>query len=154
MESWIEGGFAYWHWMVLGLILLGAEIFLSGFILFWFGLSALLLGLLMLLVPLSFKLQLLLWALFSVAMVFVFNRFIRPRWKNRSLSGMASEALFGQVGSVIQPNTGGSRGRLRFPAPLLGEDEWQFICETEVTIGTRVQVTELSGNTLIVKVLG
>ncbi len=44
MESWIEGGFAYWHWMVLGLILLGAEIFLSGFILFWFGLSALLLA--------------------------------------------------------------------------------------------------------------
>jgi membrane protein implicated in regulation of membrane protease activity len=34
---------------------------------------------------------------------------------------------------------------------LLGDDEWDFICETEVAVGDRVQVKELSGNTLIVE---
>jgi hypothetical protein len=39
---------------------------------------------------------------------------------------------------------------LRFPAPILGSDEWSFICEDPVAIGDRVRVTEVSGNSLIV----
>jgi membrane protein implicated in regulation of membrane protease activity len=40
---------------------------------------------------------------------------------------------------------------VRFTTPLLGDDEWDFICDTEVAVGDRVQVKDLSGNTLIVE---
>lgn len=41
----------WWHWMVLGFALLGAEILAPGFVLIWFGLGALLVGLLLAAVP-------------------------------------------------------------------------------------------------------
>jgi hypothetical protein len=63
---------------------------------------------------------------------------------------MAYEAMLGQVGMVIEWNAASSRGRLRFPAPIVGNDEWLFICEDAVDVGDRVRVKEFSGNTLIV----
>lgn len=151
MEGWMSEGLAYWHWLILGMVLLGAEMFISGFIIFWFGASALVVGLLVLLVPISFKFQLLIWSVLAISSVVIWNRYIRPGWKDRSFSGMASEALLGQVGMVLESNRGRNRGRLRFPAPILGEDEWIFMCQDEISVGTRVRVRELSGNTLIVE---
>ena len=43
------------------------------------------------------------------------------------------------------------RGMVRFATPLLGSEEWPFICEVSVSIGDRVTVADFSGNTLIVK---
>lgn len=150
MLEWLNVHIAYWHWLVLGLLLVTAEIFVSGFILFWFGLAALVMGVLLLGFDMPITLQLLLWAALSLGMVIFWLRAIKPKWKDRTTSGMAYEALTGQVGSVIDSNQGKSRGRLRFPAPILGEDEWSFICNAEVAIGDRVRVTDISGNTLIV----
>ncbi|MCK7598273.1 NfeD family protein [Microbulbifer sp. CAU 1566] len=150
MLEWLNTHIAYWHWLVLGLLLVTAEIFVSGFILFWFGLAALFMGALLVMVDMPITLQLLLWAGLSIALVFLWLKFIRPNWKDRTTSGMAMEALTGQVGSVIDSNIGKSRGRLRFPAPILGEDEWQFMSTSEVGIGERVKVINISGNTLVV----
>jgi hypothetical protein len=43
-----------------------------------------------------------------------------------------------------------NEGIVRFTTPLLGSDEWPFICEEKVNIGDRVYVKDISGNTLIV----
>lgn len=150
MLEWLNAHIAYWHWLVLGLLLVTAEIFVSGFILFWFGLSALVMGLLLLGVDMPITLQLILWAALSVGMLIFWLKRMKPKWKDRTTSGMAFEALTGQVGSVIESNAGKSRGRLRFPAPILGEDEWTFICNAEVAIGDRVRVQDISGNALVV----
>lgn len=64
---------------------------------------------------------------------------------------MSREGMIGQVGSVIEYNSvHEGRGTLRFPAPILGNDEWQFICTDTVDVGDRVIVREFSGNALIV----
>jgi hypothetical protein len=34
---------------------------------------------------------------------------------------------------------------------MLGSDEWPFICDQGVSLGERVIVTDISGNTLIVE---
>jgi membrane protein implicated in regulation of membrane protease activity len=76
---------------------------------------------------------------------------VSPRFKTKTLSGMSREKMIGQVGTVIELNLRHKgRGRLRFPAPILGDDEWQFICEDIVKVGCRVIVKEFSGNSLIV----
>lgn len=141
---------AYWHWLVLGLVLVALEIFTAGFVLLWLGLSALVVGLLSYLFNLGFSTELLIWAALSVVELFLWFRFIQPRFRDKTLSGMSREAIIGQVGLVIQSNVG-ERGRLRFSMPLLGNDEWSFICEEQLRIGDRVSVTDVSGNTLVVK---
>lgn len=150
MLEWLNTHIAYWHWLLIGLLLVTAEIFVSGFVLFWFGLAALFMGVLLLVADIPITLQLLLWAGVSIGLVIGWYKVIRPKWKDRTTSGMASEALMGQVGLALESNTHGRRGRLKFPAPILGEEEWPFICNDEVAIGDRVRVTEISGNTLIV----
>ncbi|PKM12244.1 MAG: hypothetical protein CVV13_06080 [Gammaproteobacteria bacterium HGW-Gammaproteobacteria-3] len=151
MLEWLNAHIAYWHWIVLGLILATGEMLLPSFVMLWFGISAIVVGLLVALLPLSFTLQLLIWVILSLFVVFGWFKWISPRMKNRTLSGMAKEAILGQIGTVIEYNSvQAGRGTLRFPAPVLGDDEWQFICDQTVEIGSRVVVRDISGNTLIV----
>jgi len=151
MLDWLNTSIAYWHWIVLGLILSVSEIFAMSFVLLWFGLSAIVVGILLWIFPFSFTLQLFIWVALSLFNVFGWFKWIAPRIKNRSLSGMAREKMIGQKGTVIEYNTvQPGRGKLRFPAPILGSDEWQFICSEDVEVGSRVIVSEFSGNSLIV----
>ncbi|WP_421709894.1 NfeD family protein [Algihabitans sp.] len=43
--------FVWWHWLTLGLILIGAELLLPGFVLLWFGVAALTVGVILTLAP-------------------------------------------------------------------------------------------------------
>lgn len=150
MLEFLDSHIAYWHWLVLGLILCAVEIFIPSFVVIWFGVSALFVGVIALVTDLSFTLQLLIWVLLSVSDLVVWLKFVQPRLKNKSLSGMSREALLGQQGTVLEVNPDRGRGRMRFSVPVLGSDEWQFICDEALSSGDRVRVVELSGNTLVV----
>lgn len=151
MIEWLNTAVEYWHWLVFGMLLIIGEVFLSGFILFWFGLSAIVVAAVMLVMTLTFQSQLFIWAGVAAISVIAWLKFIKPKWKDKTHSGMAQESLTGQIGLVIESNSGKTRGRLRFPAPILGEDEWVFIADSEEAVGNKVRVTEISGNSLIVK---
>ena len=69
---------------------------------------------------------------------------------DRTSAGIARESAIGEAGKVIQVPISERRGMVRFTTPVLGSDEWEFICEQDVSIGDRVFVKEFSGNTLIV----
>ncbi len=151
MLEWLNANIAYWHWIVFGLLLILTEIMTVSFILLWFGVSAILVGVLLWLLPISLTMQLLIWTLLSLFNVFAWFKWVSPHLKNKTLSGMAKEKMIGQIGTVIDYNSvQPDRGLLRFPAPILGNDEWQFICSDEIEVGSRVIVKEFSGNTLIV----
>ena len=60
-------------------------------------------------------------------------------------------AAIGETGQVIRKPDNGQRGTVRFATPLLGSEEWPFICDAAVYIGDRVRVADISGNTLVVK---
>jgi len=144
----------YWHWIIFGLLLSVSEIFVLSFVLLWFGLSAIAVGLLLTITEFSLTIQILLWIFLSAFNLFAWFKWVSPRLKNKTLSGMSREKMLGQVGSVIEFNLAHEgRGTLRFPAPILGADEWQFICEDRLEVGTRVVVKEFSGNSLIVNKL-
>lgn len=145
------GEITYWHWIIFGLILSVSEIFVLSFVLLWFGLGAIAVGLLLLVFEIPITIQILLWILFSSFNVFAWFKWVSPRLKTKTLSGMSREKMIGQVGTVIELNLSHEgRGKLRFPAPILGDDEWQFICVDTIEVGSRVVVKEFSGNALIV----
>jgi membrane protein implicated in regulation of membrane protease activity len=142
----------YWHWLVFGMVLIIAEIFVPSFTIFWFGLGGLLVAGLMLIVPdIGFSWQLFVWAIASCAFTFLWFKFIRPKMSDRTKAGISREAALGETGQVIREPVDGRRGLVRFATPLLGSDEWPFICESPVSLGDRVSVSDISGNTLIVK---
>ncbi len=141
----------YWHWFVFGLALIIAEIFIPSFTIFWFGLGALAVGALLWVVPATgLTAQLLLWALFSSLLTAFWFLFMKPRMQDKTRAGMSREALLGETGQVIRVPEGDRRGLVRFTKPLLGSDEWTFICDEPVELGERVQIRDVSGNTLIV----
>ncbi|AMO68605.1 hypothetical protein DOK_09841 [gamma proteobacterium BDW918] len=149
--EWLDANIAYWHWMVLGLLLVATELFVPIFVMIWFGASAIAVGLILLVVDLSLVVQMLFWLSLSVLDLVVWFKFIHPKMKNKTLSGMSREQVIGQEGMVIRLGPEIEQGTIRFSIPVLGSDEWQFICREHVAVGDRLVVEDISGNTLIVR---
>jgi membrane protein implicated in regulation of membrane protease activity len=145
-------GVQYWHWLVFGMVLIIAEIFVPSFTIFWFGLGGIVVaGVLFVGADLSFAWQLFVWAIASCVFTFLWFKFIRPMMTDRTRAGIAREAAIGEIGQVIRIPAQDQRGVVRFTIPLLGSEEWPFICDSTVSVGDRVAVTDISGNTLVVK---
>ena len=141
----------YWHWLAFGMVLIALELLVPSFTIFWFGLGAMLVGLLLLLgLDPSLSQQLLIWTVASALFTLAWFKWIRPLSQDRTKAGLGREALIGEAGLVLKLPLESRRGELRFPAPILGDDTWQFLCDEELQIGDKVVVRELSGNTLIV----
>lgn len=147
----MELSLLYWHWIVFGIVLMSFEMFIPTFTILWFGAAAVIVGLILLIFPdLHIALQLLSWALFSGLFAWLWFKYLKPLSVDKTKAGLSREAIIGEAGQVLRLPLGEERGRLRFPAPILGDDEWLFICQDELALGDRVRVTEVSGNALIV----
>ena len=141
----------YWHWIVLGIVLMLAEIFIGSFFIFWFGAAAVVVGLSLTIAPsISASTQLIFWTLLSLVFAVAWFRFLKPLSKDVTKAGLSREALIGEIGQVLSVPNGDKRGMVRFPAPLLGYDEWLIMSQDSLSIGDRVSVKDVSGNSLIV----
>ena len=148
----MEFAFEYWHWIVFGIALMLSEIFIGSFFIVWFGTAAVVVGLLLLPLPnMSGTAQLILWAISSASFALAWFKLIKPLNIDKTKAGLSKEAMLGEVGQVLQIPSGDKRGKVRFPAPVLGSDEWLIISHETVSIGDRVSVVDLSGNALIVE---
>lgn len=148
----MELALQFWHWIVFGILLMISEAFLGSFFVFWFGAAAIVVGIVLYLAPgLSLAIQLLLWGVLSSVAAISWFKFLKPLSPDRTKAGLSRETLLGETGQVLSPPSGEKRGRLRFPAPVLGSDEWLIISQDGLVIGDRVNVVDVSGNTLIVK---
>lgn len=140
----------YWHWLVLGLFLIIAEIFIPSFTIMWFGLGAIVVGLVSLAIDMSFNWQILLWTVSSVAFTILWFMVIKPKIADRNFEGLARESAIGESGKVIKLPTETSNGRMRFTTAVLGCDEWAFSCDVEVSLGDRLHIKEIAEDVLIV----
>lgn len=150
MTEFLNAEVAWWHWVVLGLILAMGEMLLPSFFLLLIGFAAIAVGVIVAVIPLEFSTQIMIWAALSVADVVAWFVVIQPRIPDRTKSGMALETLIGQSGTLVDCNSSTRRGRIRFPAPLVGSDEWTCIVSEDLRTGDRVTVLQISGNDLVV----
>ena len=142
----------YWYWLVFGMLLIIAELFIPSFTIFWFGLGAIIVALILWLLPdMAVSWQLFIWAIASIVFTILWFKFFKPLMTDRTKAGISREAILGESGQVIKIPGADRRGIVRFTTPLLGADEWPFICEQEVATGDRIFVKDVSGNTLIVE---
>ena len=142
----------YWYWIVFGVLLILSEIALASFFVLWFGLAAIVVGVVLFLFPeLSLNGQILLWTILSTLLAVVWFKYLKPLSTDRTKAGLSREAIVGEIGQVISVPNESRRGRMRFPAPVLGADEWQIISTDALAEGDRVRVKDVSGNSLIVE---
>jgi hypothetical protein len=139
----------WWHWVVLGLGLIVLELLVSTFYLLWFGLGALLTGLVVAVLPLGFSAQWLLWGVTSSLMVGVWMKFFRN--PSRTTAGQAKEGALGLVGLVTRPIDELSRGEILFQRPVLGSDRWPVVSDQAIAAGSKARVVDVLGQTLKVE---
>lgn len=140
-------------WCVLGLALIVAEVFTSGFVLLWFGIGALAAAFAGLIGIDSLAIQFIIFAVVSMGLtvasrtIFV-NYFSRERTGDSLRSG--ADALPGKIGTVVSS----SRGALNEGAVKVFGSTWTAYPahgEEPLEAGERVRVESIEGASIYVR---
>ncbi|MDB6063089.1 MAG: hypothetical protein JWM78_3192 [Verrucomicrobiaceae bacterium] len=140
-----------WQWLLIGIAFCVFEIFVPSFTVLWFGLGAFVVAALAAILPLSLTIQLVIWAISTAGLAVAWFRYFKPRMLDKTKAGISREAAVGQIGTVIKPSAEHVRGIVRFSVPLLGEDEWPYLCEAPLVMGDRCKVIDVLGNALLIE---
>lgn len=145
-------GLQPWHWAVIGMLLMIGELFIPSFAMLWFGVAALMTALLLWVVPMGLLSQVVIWLGLSIVVCILWFRLIQPRIKTRTKAGLGGSVIVGEIGMIVSPVLTNGLGVVRFSVPKVGAAEWA--CRTldgrPIEVGTRVIVTAVMGNELIV----
>ncbi len=144
----------FWHWLILGIVLVSLEAVIPGVLLVWLGLAALLTGLILLPLPsvlvlteIPWQGQLTLFAVLSVVSVLVGVRF-EKKSRRKGGGSILNRRGHRHVGKELVLNTditGGSKGQVS-----IGDTVWH-VTGPALPSGTRVRVTSVEGAVLVVE---
>ena len=136
----------HWAWIALGLVLAVGEMTIPGVFLIWMAGAAIITGVVTWALPISVPLQVVLFAVLSVAAVFIGRNWLRanpimpadPMMNDRGGRAVGETVL---VTQVIE----GGEGRVK-----LGDSEW-IAKGPDAEPGTRMRVTAHDGSVLMVE---
>ena len=140
----------YWHWLVLGLVLIIIEMLAPNAILLWFGMAAGIVGLLLLLMPeMAWQTQFVLFSILSVSTLLGWKAYAKKH-PAKSDSAYASlnkrgEDLIGRT-FTLDENIVNGYGKIR-----VDDTMWKIRCDKDAGIGANVRVTEVDGTVLVVQ---
>lgn len=141
----------WWHWAILGFVLILGELVIPSFVIVWFGLAGFLVSAAMAVDPsLSLTAQILIWVVCALIMMVLWFRVFK-RSHHKILIGRASAALVGEIGMISASVAPFKNGKVRFQKPLVGSDTWDCVAQEEIEVGARVRVERVEGNTVTVK---
>ncbi len=99
-------GLVYWHWIVLGFVLLILEMLAPGAILMWFGAGAILVGGLLFIFPgIGWEWQILIFSIFSIVCLFGWRYFRKNSPEDNTDSGTLNQrgkALIGRKVPLVE----------------------------------------------------
>jgi membrane protein implicated in regulation of membrane protease activity len=140
--------FAWIGWTIFGVVLIVAEIFTLGFVLFWFGIGALAAALAGFL-GVGIIGQFLIFAGVSISLTFLSRRIFSgyQNQKTDILTGI--DSIIGQVGTV----SNSSKGELHKGEVKVFGSIWTAISEDGelLTEGEKVEVVRVKGSTIYVQ---
>lgn len=141
----------WWYWIVAGVGLLLCELAIPVFVLVWFGLSAILVGLLLTALPTSsLTAQLSLWLVLSIGLIILWFKVFRSD-QHKTRIGMSDISLYGEIGLMVSAVAPFQKGEVRFQKPLLGSESWTCIADQPIATGERVKVVQVEGSLLKVE---
>jgi membrane protein implicated in regulation of membrane protease activity len=140
MTGFLEG-LAFWHWLVLGVVLAIIEVFAPGAFFLWLGISAAIVGVILWLIPgLSWEIQLLVFAILSVASVVVARRYLTAHPLKTDLPNLnrRGQQYVGRTFTLEEPVVNG-RGKIQ-----VDDSTWKITCE-DCEAGTNVIINGVDG---------
>ena len=135
-----------WNWLIFGFILMALELAAPGVFLFWFGLAALLVGLVSFALQPHWQAQLLMFAVFALAAVPVWRRLASSHSRSSQSNpflNMRTAALVGREFTLEKPIIDGS-GTVRIDDTI-----WR-VAGPDAPAGSRVKVIRVDGANLTV----
>lgn len=141
----------FYHWLVLGVILMIAEMFVPTFFLLWLGVAAVVVGILTWVLSISLTTAVIVWAMLSVLFCVAWLKFIQPKLaKNRTKAGLGAITIVGETGMIIRVPNKLMTGSIRFSTPKAGVSEWECRTNDDLQLGETVVVLDVVGNELLV----
>lgn len=145
-------GIVYWHWLALAGAFIGLEILAPGVFLIFLGIAAGIVGLTILALPsLDWRLQLLVFGILSVALVYIGRRIYGRMSTAEDHGGLnrRGDRLVGEVHPLASGGMTGGRGKLR-----VGDSDWLARlaegADADHPEGAPMRVIAVEGATLIV----
>jgi membrane protein implicated in regulation of membrane protease activity len=138
--------FGVWNWLILGAVFLGLELIAPGAFMLWLGLAALVVGLVSFVIAWSWQIQLVAFALLSLALIPVWRHFA-PKVEHPSDSPLLNRRAEGYIGRVFileNPIVDGV-GRVR-----IDDTVWR-VTGPESAAGSRVRIVRTDGAHLFVE---
>jgi inner membrane protein len=138
----------HWHWLALGGLLAIAEMIAPGFFMIWLAAAAVVTGLLSFVLPISASLQMVMFAILSVAAVLVARRWMEanPTISADPLLNDRAARLVGQVVTVVEPISAAG-GRVK-----VGDGVWSAR-GAAAEIGTELRVAGVESGVLVVEAM-
>ena len=145
---------AKWIWLYFGAFLMFAEIMAPGFVIFFFGLAAATIGLLMFVLPSGFELsltwQIALFSFFSILYLVTLRRYVKSVFMgDTDESHVVDSEYAGRFAKVTEAIGPDAPGRV-----MLGDAEWTALAEERLEPGMEVKVVGRDNLTLRVKRAG
>ena len=135
-----------WNWLIFGFVLMALELAAPGVFLFWFGLAALLVGLVSFAAHPSWQTQLLMFAMFALIAVPIWRRLAKSQREaspsNPFLNRRAA-ALVGREFTLERPIVDG------FGTVRIDDTIWR-VAGPDAPAGSRVRVVQADGANLTV----
>jgi len=150
MVEFLNETVLWWHWIVIGLALLIVEMNTGTFIILGLGLASVVVGVLDLIVGLSFTSEVLIWIVLAILSLVAWKKWAKE--EHISNSGQSNYSLDtpGRVTEAIEPH---SRGKVMFDAPILGNTKWTATAEISIPKDTRVKIIEVRGQLIEVEAI-
>lgn len=137
----------YWHWWILGVVLIVLEVFAPGTFFLWMGISSGLVGVILLLAPeLGWQYQFMMFSIFSIVSIAAWRLYLRkyPTKTDRPTLNRRGEQYIGRQFTLEHPIVN-SLGKIH-----VDDSTWKIRGE-DCDIGARVQVTGVEGTILLVE---
>ena len=138
-----------WGWMILGMILVVIEIFAPSTIVLWFGVSALAVGgIVLIFADIGWQYQLLMFALFSVILLFTARRYLlKYQDKNSDEPSLNQRGthLIGRHVKIAEKIENGV-GKVS-----VGDSLWLAHADNDIAKGVSVEIIAVEGTALKVK---
>ncbi|MEP7314463.1 MAG: NfeD family protein [Pseudomonadota bacterium] len=142
-------GLMWWHWWIAAAVLAAIETFMPGAVAIWFAASAVVVGGLLLIVPVPWQLQLVIFGVLGFVALYVWRR-LRPKGdtdSDRPNLNQRGLQYVGQSFTLVDAVRGGT-GKV-----TVGDTVW-LVHGPELPVGARVRVTGVNGAVLVVEAAG
>lgn len=137
----------HWHWLAFGLLLLGLDLLGTAGYFLWIGISAMIVGALLGALPLSWQMQWLSFASFSLITTWLWWRRQLKSDRKSDKARVLNQRDKQLIGKTTRLEDDIQKGKCRI---RLGDTTWSAITATDITAGTEVVVTAVDGIVLTI----